>query len=144
MIETCRSIFKSFNINNLSVCIGWCADQVTLRSARCNDKDNKLFVVRSKYMYIINKKLNILLRNLVSALISFYIYFLIHDKEDLHWKLSGVINSSSQKCKDNGASGSIKEYRTPLSVLCRAATLNTISKIVFLAFQISIWKSTAS
>ena len=39
MIETCRSIFKSFNINNLSVCIGWCADQVTLRSARCNGKD---------------------------------------------------------------------------------------------------------
>ena len=29
MIETCRSIFKSFNVNNLSVCIGWCADQVT-------------------------------------------------------------------------------------------------------------------
>jgi hypothetical protein len=39
MIETCRSIFKSFNINNLSVCVGWCADQVTMRSARCNDKD---------------------------------------------------------------------------------------------------------
>ena len=30
MIETCRSIFRSFNINNLSVCVGWCADQVTL------------------------------------------------------------------------------------------------------------------
>ena len=28
MIETCRSIFKSFNVNNLSMCIGWCADQV--------------------------------------------------------------------------------------------------------------------
>ena len=28
MIETCRSIFKSFNVNNLSVCIGWCAEQV--------------------------------------------------------------------------------------------------------------------
>ena len=28
MIETCRNIFKSFNINNLSVCIGWCTDQV--------------------------------------------------------------------------------------------------------------------
>ena len=27
MIETCRSIFKSFNISNLSVCIGWCTDQ---------------------------------------------------------------------------------------------------------------------
>ena len=27
MIETCRSIFKSFNVNYLSVCIGWCADQ---------------------------------------------------------------------------------------------------------------------
>ena len=40
MIETCRSIFKSFNINNLSVCIGWCTDQVTLRSARCDDKDD--------------------------------------------------------------------------------------------------------
>ena len=38
MIKTCRSIFKSFNVNNLSVCIGWCADQVTLRSARWNDK----------------------------------------------------------------------------------------------------------
>jgi len=30
MIETCRSILKSFHVNNLSVCIGWCADQVTL------------------------------------------------------------------------------------------------------------------
>ena len=40
MIETCWGIFKSFNVNNLSVCIGWCADQVTLRSARCNDKDD--------------------------------------------------------------------------------------------------------
>ena len=40
MIETCRSIFKSFNVNNLSVCIGWCADKVTLRSARCKDKDD--------------------------------------------------------------------------------------------------------
>jgi len=28
MIETCRSIFKSFNMNNLSVCISWCTDQV--------------------------------------------------------------------------------------------------------------------
>ena len=45
MIETCRSIFESFNVNNLSVCIGWCADQVTLRSARCNDKDKKCIVV---------------------------------------------------------------------------------------------------
>ena len=34
-----KSFFKSFNVNNLSVCIGLCADQVTLRSARCNDKD---------------------------------------------------------------------------------------------------------
>ena len=40
MIETCRSIFKSFNINNLSVCIVWCTDLVTLRSARFNDKDD--------------------------------------------------------------------------------------------------------
>ena len=31
MIETCRSIFKSFNVNSLSVCIGWCADQVILQ-----------------------------------------------------------------------------------------------------------------
>ena len=29
MVETCRIIFKSFNVNSLSVCIGWCADQVT-------------------------------------------------------------------------------------------------------------------
>ena len=28
MIETRRNIFKSFNANDLSVCIGWCADQV--------------------------------------------------------------------------------------------------------------------
>jgi len=37
MTETCRSIFKSFNVNNISVCIGWCADQVTLNpiSLRC-------------------------------------------------------------------------------------------------------------
>ena len=32
---------KSFNINNLSVCVGWCTDQVTLRSARCKEKDKK-------------------------------------------------------------------------------------------------------
>ena len=38
-VVLCRSsVAKSFNVNNLSVCIGWCADQVTLRSARCNDK----------------------------------------------------------------------------------------------------------
>ena len=30
MIEICRSIFKSFNINNLSVCIGWCTDQIII------------------------------------------------------------------------------------------------------------------
>ena len=28
MIETCRSIFTNFNLKNLSVCIGWCADQM--------------------------------------------------------------------------------------------------------------------
>ena len=44
MIETCRSIFRSFNVNNLSVCIGWGADQVTLRSARCNGKDYNISV----------------------------------------------------------------------------------------------------
>jgi hypothetical protein len=43
MMETCRSIFQSFNVNNLSVCIGWCADQVTLRSARCNDKEAQYY-----------------------------------------------------------------------------------------------------
>jgi len=41
MIETCLSIFKSFNMNILSVCIGWCTDQETQRSARCNDKDDQ-------------------------------------------------------------------------------------------------------
>ena len=46
MIETCRSIFKSFNINNLSVCIGWCADQVNLRSARCDDKEEQIYIYR--------------------------------------------------------------------------------------------------
>jgi len=40
MIEKRRSILKCFNVNNLSVCIVWCADQVTPRSARCNDKDD--------------------------------------------------------------------------------------------------------
>jgi hypothetical protein len=30
MIETRRSIFESFNINDLSVCVGWCTDQVTM------------------------------------------------------------------------------------------------------------------
>jgi len=43
VIETCRSIFKSFNRNNLSVCIGWCTDQVTLRSAQYNDI--KIFIL---------------------------------------------------------------------------------------------------
>ena len=41
MIETCRSIFKSFIVENLSVCVGWYTDQVTLRSARCNEKDDQ-------------------------------------------------------------------------------------------------------
>jgi len=36
MIETCRSIVKSFNVNNLSVCIGWCADQ-KLTSSRLTE-----------------------------------------------------------------------------------------------------------
>ena len=35
MIETFRSIFKSFNVNNLSVCIGWCADQVNIYKVIC-------------------------------------------------------------------------------------------------------------
>jgi hypothetical protein len=35
MIETCRSIFKSFNVNNLTVCIGWCAAQVILIGSYC-------------------------------------------------------------------------------------------------------------
>ena len=48
------SIFESFNVNNLSVCIGWCADQVTLRSARCNDKeDSTPFPVFLLDMYIL-------------------------------------------------------------------------------------------
>jgi len=46
MIETCWSIFKSFNVNNLSVCVGWCADQVTLRSARCNDRHLNIFIFK--------------------------------------------------------------------------------------------------
>ena len=40
------SIFESFNVNNLSVCIGWCADQVTLRSAPCNDKEEEHNLIR--------------------------------------------------------------------------------------------------
>ena len=43
MIETRRSIFKSFNVNNLSVCIGWCADEVTLQSARCKGKGDRVY-----------------------------------------------------------------------------------------------------
>ena len=39
MIETCQSIFKSFNVNNLSVCIGWCADQVIRQDiSRCDSQ----------------------------------------------------------------------------------------------------------
>jgi hypothetical protein len=30
-VKTCWSIFKSFNVNSSSVCIGWCADQVTAK-----------------------------------------------------------------------------------------------------------------
>ena len=52
LIETCRSIFKSFNVNNLSVCIGWCADQVTLRIARCYDKDYKTDFSLNIYKYM--------------------------------------------------------------------------------------------
>ena len=37
MIETCRSILKSFNVNNLSVYIGWCADQVSQRMFTSNN-----------------------------------------------------------------------------------------------------------
>ena len=53
MIETCRSIFKSFNVNNLNVCIGWCADQVTLRSARCNDKDTMIQSNTTKVYFVL-------------------------------------------------------------------------------------------
>ena len=49
MIETCWSSFKSFNVNNLSVCVGWCTDQVTLRSARCNDKDDSKELLEMAY-----------------------------------------------------------------------------------------------
>jgi len=40
-IETCRSNFKSFNTNNFMCvhCLVYCTNQVTLRNARCNDKD---------------------------------------------------------------------------------------------------------
>jgi len=41
MNETCRSIFKSFNGNNLSVCIGWCADQVITKIYRHIKPDRK-------------------------------------------------------------------------------------------------------
>ena len=53
MIETCRSIFKSFNINNLSVCIGWCTDQVTceVHGATVKKTDN-IKVVNFAYFYI--------------------------------------------------------------------------------------------
>ena len=42
MIEWSKHVgaYLSLNVNNLSVCIGWCADQVTMRSARFNDKDS--------------------------------------------------------------------------------------------------------
>ena len=51
MIEKCRSIFKCFNVNNLCVCIGWCADQVTLRIARCDDK-HKVLITHSTLRYL--------------------------------------------------------------------------------------------
>ena len=41
MTETCRSIFKSFNVNNLSVCIGWCADQVSLTNVLANENQRQ-------------------------------------------------------------------------------------------------------
>ena len=40
MIETCRSICKSFNISNLSVYIGWCTDKCMLQ---VNTRTDKLF-----------------------------------------------------------------------------------------------------
>ena len=32
------------------MCIGWCADQVTLRSARCNDRDIKYLLFLSYFL----------------------------------------------------------------------------------------------
>ena len=43
MIETSRSIFKSFNINNLSVCIGWCTDRVNNNNNNNNNKPKEKF-----------------------------------------------------------------------------------------------------
>jgi hypothetical protein len=52
MIETCRSIFKSFNINNLSVCIGWCNDQMKTFSFMehyCNKK-LRIFIIKNRVL----------------------------------------------------------------------------------------------
>ena len=49
MIETCRSIFKSFNVNNLSVCIGWCTDQVT----GYNNNNNEMLYILDLFATIL-------------------------------------------------------------------------------------------
>ena len=53
MIETCRSIFKSFNANNLSVCIGWCADQLVLwKICWCGLDRKRILKNGSKPLYL--------------------------------------------------------------------------------------------
>ena len=53
MIETCRSIFKSFNVNNLSVCIGWYAllnvfnNVILARNKQLPDDDRMIETCRS-------------------------------------------------------------------------------------------------
>ena len=82
MIETCWSIFKSFNVNNLSVCIGWCADQVTLRSARCNDKVRLCSLIKPKFSGLHNLLLRFWRRK----------YFVTKHKQE--WKIYSKLNYS--------------------------------------------------
>ena len=66
MIGTCRSIFKSFNVNNWSVCIGWCADQVIIclvlgfhLFSSSKPKLNNVFRLRTRFFCVCTKLLSV-------------------------------------------------------------------------------------
>ena len=66
MMETCRSIFKSFNVNNLSVCLGWCANQVIICLvlgfnffSSSKPKLNNVFRLRTQFYFNCTKQLSV-------------------------------------------------------------------------------------
>ena len=115
----------------------WCTNSLTF--------NNCTFCPHCIYVFCIYLRTNSDLYLLQHKLIGFY----NRDEKCLPRGTNWVFNQSSLRFVFKGlnsqrASGFIKQQRTPLSRLCRAATFYINSKIVFLAFQISVRKNMAS